>query len=40
VVVINHGISAFNGSLNEFKQLTDSTDLRQSFLHVIQQEAV
>lgn len=40
VVVINHGISAFNGSLDEFKQLTDSGDLRQSFLQVIQQEAV
>jgi sodium transport system ATP-binding protein len=40
VVVINQGVSAFNGSLSEFRQLADNGDLRQSFLQVIQQEAV
>ena len=40
VVVINAGVSAFNGSLAEFRALTAEGDLRDAFLQVINQEAV
>jgi sodium transport system ATP-binding protein len=40
VVVINAGVSAFNGSLAEFRALTADGDLRDAFLQVINQEAV
>lgn len=35
VVVINEGISAFAGSMTDFRALTDNNDLRQSFLSVL-----
>lgn len=40
VVVINQGISAFNGSLAAFRQLSADGDLRQAFMSVIKQESV
>ena len=40
VVVINQGLSAFNGSLAQFRQLATDGDLRQAFLSVIQQEVL
>ena len=40
VVVINAGVSAFNGSLAEFRDLTPAGDLRDAFLQVINREAV
>ncbi len=40
VVVINAGISAFNGSLEEFRQLSPTADLRQAFLQVLNKEVV
>ncbi len=39
VVVIDRGVSAFDGSLVEFGQLGNTTDLRQSFMAVINREA-
>lgn len=40
VVVINAGVSAFNGSLAEFRDLTPAGDLRDAFLQVINRETV
>lgn len=38
VVVINQGISAFDGSLSQFRQLSANGDLRQAFLQTLEQE--
>lgn len=40
VVVIDKGISAFAGSLTEFKALGSGDDLRQAFLAVLQQQTL
>jgi sodium transport system ATP-binding protein len=40
VVVIHQGVSAFNGDLTTFSQLSPTGDLRQAFMSVIQQERV
>lgn len=40
VVVINQGISAFNGSLAEFSDLATGQDLRQAFMAVLKKDAV
>lgn len=40
VVVINQGISAFDGSLNEFSGLATGQDLRQAFMAVLKKDAV
>jgi sodium transport system ATP-binding protein len=40
VVVINQGISAFNGSLAEFSELATGQDLRQAFMAVLKKDAV
>ncbi len=39
VVVIDQGISAFSGSLAQFKAQSSDADLRQAFLAVIQQQS-
>lgn len=40
VVVIHQGLSAFDGTLVEFSQLSPQGDLRQAFMTVINQETV
>lgn len=40
VVVINQGISAFNGSLAEFSELASGQDLRQAFMAVLKKDAL
>lgn len=40
VVVINQGVSAFDGSLDAFSQLSSDGDLRKAFMSVIKQESV